>query len=174
MRKAILITGMSGSGKSTLGKNLKALGYAVHDIENVPGMFTTTDSRTGKVLTEWDINNPDQIKYLFFACNKEKLSGLIKQETNELSFYCGTATNIVEIAALFDKVILLQASPETIRYRLSTRTTHDFARSPEMQDWIIEIKKPFEESLIQKGAIIVDANGSLEDTQQRVLKVVSN
>jgi dephospho-CoA kinase len=43
-----------------------------------------------------------------------------------------------------------------------------------MQDWIIEIKKPFEESLIQKGAIIVDANGSLEDTQQRVLKVVSN
>lgn len=169
MKKAILITGMSGTGKSTLGKSLKDSGYIVHDIENISGMFTTTDLRTGEILTEWNTNDLNQIKHLVFACNKEKLSELIKEETGELSFYCGTATNITDIISLFDKVILLQANPKTIRYRLSTRKTHDFARDPEMQDWIIEIKKSFEDSVIQGGAISIDANGSLEETVQKVL-----
>ncbi len=167
----ILITGMSGTGKSTLGKSLKNAGYTVHDIENIPGMFTTTDSRTGEILTKWDTNNVEQIRYLIFACNKEKLSELIAKEASDLSFYCGTATNILDIIPLFDKVILLQASPETIRHRLSTRTTHDFARSPEMQEWIIEIKKSFEEGLIENGAIVINADSSLEETTQKVFNV---
>ena len=171
-KKAILITGMSGTGKSTLGKYLSQAGYTVHDIENIPGMFTTTDARTGKVLTEWDTNNLEEVKHLVFSCNKDILSQLIAQETNDVSFYCGTATNILDIVSLFDKIILLQASPDTVRHRLSTRTTHDFARSSQMQDWIIEIKKDFEDGLIQKGALVVDADGSIESTMQKVVEVI--
>lgn len=173
MKKNILITGMSGTGKSTLGKYLRDKGYAVHDIENIRGMFTTTDVRTGDMLTEWDVNNPEEIKHLIFACNKDMLSDLVDQESSELSFYCGTATNIVEIMPLFSKVVLLQATPDIIRHRLSTRTTHDFARSPEMQEWIIQIKKSFEDSVIERGAIVVGADGGLEETAEKVIKEVT-
>lgn len=169
MKKSILITGMSGSGKSTLGKKLRASGYVVHDIEDIPGMFTTIDSRTGEILTEWDTNNLDQIKYLIFSCSKEKLSELIAHETNEIAFYCGTATNIHDIVPLFDEVILLQASPEIIKHRLSTRTTHDFARDPKMQDWILELKNPFETALMKEGAVVVNADGDVDETLQRVI-----
>lgn len=172
MKEAILITGMSGTGKSTLGEYLRNRGYVVYDIENIPEMFTTTDIRTGAVVTEWDVNNPDEIKHLFFECNKNKLADIIKQEQNTPSFYCGTATNITEIIPLFSKVILLQASPDVIRHRLSTRTTHDFARSPGMQEWIIEIKKPFEDSVIEGGAIVVNADGIVEETAEKVLREV--
>ncbi len=163
---------MSGTGKSTLGKYLRDKGYVVHDIENIPDMFTTTDVRTGSILNQWNVNDPEEIKHLIFACNKYKLSDLITQEISDLSFYCGTATNITEIIPLFGKVILLQASPDKIRQRLSTRTTHDFARSSEMQDWIIKIKKQFEDSVIAGGAIVINADGNLEETAEKVLKVV--
>ncbi len=171
MKKTILITGMSGTGKSTIGKSLRAGGYTVHDIEIIPGMFETTDSRTGEVITEWNTNDLNQIKHLVFACSREKLSQLMEEETDRISFYCGTATNITDIVPLFDKVILLQASPDNVRHRLSTRETHDFARDPEMQDWIIEIKKSFEDSLTQLGAVVIDANGTLEETLTKVLSV---
>ncbi len=70
------------------------------------------------------------------------------------------------------KAILITRMSGTGKRRLSTRTMHDFARSPEMQDWIIEIKKPFEDSVIATGAIVVNADGSLEETAERVLGVV--
>lgn len=169
MKKSILITGVSGSGKSTLGKKLHELGYVVHDIENIPDMFTVTDTRTGEILKEWDTNNLEQIRNLKFACNKEKLAALITQEKSQIAFYNGTATNIGEIVPLFSTVILLSVIPETLRHRLATRTTHDFARTPEMQRWILEIKGPFEGNLIKQGAIVIDANRDVDDTANKVL-----
>ena len=175
MTKAILVTGVSGTGKSTLGKKLRELGYTVHDIENIPGMFTTTDTRTGEVLHEWDTNNLEQIKNLKFNCSAEVLKRLIKEETHSLSFYCGTATNIEEIIPLFEKVVLLQANPEIVRERLSTRTTHDFARAPNMQDWVMgEIKGPFEDTLKRAGALVINADGTVEETSERVLDAVKD
>lgn len=164
---------MSGSGKSTLGKRLRDSSYAVHDIENIPNMFVTTDTTTKKVLKEWDTNNLEQIRKLEFTCDKRKLAELINQEQANLTFYVGTASNIKEIVTLFDKVILLKASPAVLRDRLSTRTTHDFARVPEMQDWIIEIKNSFEQEIIKKGAAVIDADGDIEETLGKVLMEVN-
>ncbi len=163
---------MSGSGKSTLCKKLRELGYCAHDIENIPDMFVTTDLRSGEILKEWDTNNLEQIRNLAFNCDITKLRELIENEPEQLCFYNGTATNIEAVAALFDTVILLQANPETLRHRLTTRTTHDFARETDMQDWILEIKIPFEECLIKRGAIAIDANGDMEDTIKRILEKV--
>ncbi len=41
-----------------------------------------------------------------------------------------------------------------------------------MQDWIIEIKKQFEDSVIAGGAIVINTDGNLEETAEKVLKVV--
>lgn len=172
MKKSILITGVSGSGKSTIGKKLQELGYTVHDIENIPDMFTVTDSRTGEVLKEWDTNNLNQIRNLVFECNADRLANLINNEQSKITFYCGTATNIEEIISLFETVILLKASPETIKQRLSTRTTHDFARTPEMQNWILELKIPFEETLVKHGAFIINADGNLDETAKKVIETL--
>lgn len=170
MKQSILITGVSGSGKSTLGSKLREMGYIAHDIESISGMFTTTDTRTGAILTEWDPNNLEDMKNLRFACNKGVLDNLIEQEQSEIAFYCGVATNIEEILPSFTKIIVLQASPDAVQHRLSTRTTHDFARTPEMQQWILEIKGPFEKTLLEYGAVAINADGDVDDTAQKVLK----
>ena len=174
MKKSILVTGISGSGKSALSKKLNEMGYKAYSIEDMPGLFTLIDKKTGKPAPDQEQNETvEEALGTDWVCDKEKLSSIIENEPSEITFYCGVASNRIALIRLFDSVILLKISPETMRERLSTRTENDFGRKSEVQDWILTWKDWFENDVQEKGASVVDANQGLDKVAEEVIRLAN-
>lgn len=133
MNKSVLITGVSGSGKSFICEELGKLGYKSYDIEEIDGLFNMVHKETGKItsLDMFDNQDMEVVKQHNWVCDKVKMQKLVdknlkKSVLSNVVFYCGTASNTEEIFSLFDFVILLKASEETIRKRLSNTHFEQF------------------------------------------------
>lgn len=174
MRKSILITGISGSGKTAVHKALREKGYSSYDIDDVSELFTMFDKRTNQPLTNQDNNNLEQVKNMSWVCDVERLQHLMSEEKSDIAFYCGNAENLFDIIPLFDKLILLIANDEAIRHRLSSRTSNDFGKTSEIQDWILNSKEEWETAIEGMGAIVIDTNKDINQVVTEILKVASN
>ena len=170
MSKSILVTGVSGSGKSTICRELKRRGYEAYDIEKIRSLFSMVQRRTGRVVREWDNSDLRLIKQMDWICNRERLAKLIHRNTGGIVFYCGTATNIGDIRDLFDQVLLLKCSPRVLRERLKSRATNDFARNPRVLAWVLRSKNRWESEISHGETAVVDANGSVTETTDGVLR----
>ncbi|MBP9728023.1 MAG: AAA family ATPase [Candidatus Moranbacteria bacterium] len=171
MKKSILIAGVSGSGKSEVSRRLRALGYETHDMDGIEDLCVMVDKKSG-LPTSYDNNNDlEKIEKMYWLYKKDKLEEIIANQKNELVFYCGAPNNLEEIVSLFSRVILLVASPENIRQRLIDRKDNGFGKSVEVQNYILERKEKIEKSLIDKGALMVDANRDIESVMDKVLEM---
>jgi len=170
MNKSILITGIAGSGKSAVRDELKKQGHSAFDIELIEGLFEHVHKETGKVAKEWDTRNLENSKKHNWVCNINKLKKILVKNKNDIAFYCGSATNIDEIMPLFDKIFILKADPEILRVRLTNRTSNDFARTKEVQDWVMSYKDWWEIHVSERGGEIVDANQNIEKVVNTILK----
>jgi len=133
----------------------------------------------GKItdLNEYDKHNLECIKQHDWICNKNKLQEIISKNSkdtvlNNIVFYCGTASNTDDLLPLFEKVILLKASPETTRKRLGTRKSNDFGRTEEVQKWVLTWKDWWENHMVEKGAITIDANRDVKEIIEDILNAV--
>ena len=72
---------------------------------------------------------------------------------------------------LFNKVILLTINLKTTKYRLATRTDNDFAKTPEVQDYVLKDKDSWEDEMIKKGAIVVDAYKDIDSVAKEVIEI---
>ena len=72
---------------------------------------------------------------------------------------------------MFDQVIVLRVSNEELKKRLTNRTSNDFARTTEAQEKIISWKDWWENKLIDKGAMAVDADKSLEEVVEEITRL---
>jgi broad-specificity NMP kinase len=170
MNKSILITGVAGTGKSVICNKLNKLGYKALGIEDIDGLFAMIDKKTGKQFKNFDNDNLELVKQADWICNKKKLQHLMRKKSNELVFYCGTASNLNDLLYLFDKIFLLKVNQKVLRQRLSTRTSNDFGRTAEVQRWVFSWKKWWENHMKEKGAIIIDANRSLREIANEIIK----
>jgi dephospho-CoA kinase len=170
MKKRILVTGFSGVGKSTLARRLKELGYNAHDLEDIEGLFTARRADTGEILKHWDTTDLDTVKNFEWLCDRKKLEESMNNESAELSFYCGSATNDVDFLDLFTKVFVLVASHDVVKERLTTRTTNDWGKTQEVQAHILQNKEAEEIARQKAGAIVIDADQPLEKVTQEILK----
>jgi broad-specificity NMP kinase len=173
MKKRILVTGFSGVGKSTVTAELKKLGHTAYDLDQVEGLFTGIHQVTGEVMEQWDNLDPDTGKNLRWMCDKEKLRKLIAGEPADVAFYCGSASNIFDLLELFDQTIVLIASHDTIRHRLTTRTSNDYGRTKEVQDHILKRKDEGDQKLVECGAIAIDTHQPVERVVSEILRVTS-
>lgn len=172
MAKAILITGIAGTGKTSVCDDLIKRGYKAFDIESVKGLFTMYDQRTGKPYENYDDHDLEKVKYHDWVCDKDKLEALIEENRESTTFYCGIASHLENLLPLFDKFILLVADPEMIRKRLTERTNNDFGKMPEVQEMVLKEKEPWENLMKEKGAIVVDANCSLAEMAENIIKKI--
>ena len=176
MKKRILVTGFSGVGKSTITLKLRDQGYTAYDLDDMPGLFIALHKGTGKQMEYWDTADLETVKNFQWMCDKEKLQTIMDRDPAETVFYCGAATNIVDLIDLFDVVILLVASPPVLRHRLTTRTNNTWGKTKEVQDYILlERKDDRPEILKQAGAIVIDAAQPIDDVVKEILQqFVSN
>ncbi len=171
MKVSILIVGVSGTGKSALSEILREMNYTAYDLEEVEGLYTMFDKSTGKPMTEevWDNENPEIVERMKWMCDTEKLKTLLQEEKSNLAFYSGAAENTVEMIGLFSKVFILTAKEATIRHRLATRSSNDFARVEAVQDMVIGWKDWFEETIQDHGGILVDSDRPLKEVAQSII-----
>jgi FMN phosphatase YigB (HAD superfamily)/broad-specificity NMP kinase len=175
MNKSILITGISGSGKSFLCEVLRKLGYEAYGIEEMHGLFAMVDKKTGKVNDDFDNQNLESIKQHDWICDKKKLKELIRKNSgkvvlDDMIFYCGTASNSDELLSMFDKVFLLKASEKATRKRLATRKSNNFGCADDVQEWVLTWKDWWENHMLEKGAIIIDANRKIKEIANDIIK----
>jgi len=163
MNKSILVTGVAGSGKSAVCDKLSQLGYKSYGIEDIDGLFTMVDKKTGEIINNHDNNNLESVKNYDWVCDKNKLQQLISKNTRGVVFYCGTASNLDDLFFLFDKIFLLRADQEVLRERLSSRLSGGFGHTPEVQEWVLSWKKWWEDHVYEKGAIVINANRNLQE-----------
>jgi broad-specificity NMP kinase len=172
MKKSILVTGVSGAGKTSLSKKLRDRGYVAHDLDDINGLFCMIDKNTKQPFINYDNDNLQKVKEMDWVCGVDKLKSIIANEIDKVVFYCGNASNLDEIIPLFDAVVLLKANSEVTRQRLSSRVSNDFGRTKEVQDWLINGKELWENEVEKVGAIVIDANQSLDAVTSNVIKSV--
>lgn len=173
MKERILITGVSGVGKTSVSKHLGELGYESTDIEEIGGMFEMVHKGTKKVFEDYDNANPEHIKNAEWICDPEKLKSFLASQKSDIAFYSGIASNMDDILPLFNKKIVLQPNREILNERLKNREgTEDIGNNQEGRDVVLGWKDWWESEMKKKGAIVTDANGSIDDISKEILNKV--
>ena len=109
------------------------------------------------------------VKNMNWHCDPDKLRKILDAENRAPAFYCGGATNFSEIVGLFDLVIMLTADEDIIRERLRNREGNDFGKTQEVQDHIFTLREAVEEDIKQRGAVVIDSGGTLDELVGAVL-----
>jgi broad-specificity NMP kinase len=173
MKKSVLVTAVAGSGKTTACKALSDLGYNSYDIESIPGLFSLIDEETGEPMIKHDGSNPELVIKGDWNCDKDKMQKLIDDETADITFYCGAASNIKDIRSLFDAVVILRVSDKTTVERLSSRPDGQFGHTSEIREWVLSWKHEIEEEWINAGGITVSAEEIPAEVARAIVDAVS-
>jgi len=174
MKKKYLITGIAGSGKSSVCKQFISLGYEAYGIEDIDGMFAMYRKGTKEIFEDFDNADPEKIKKSEWLCDISKLKKLLSQQKNTIAFYCGVASNMDDVISLFDKVILLKTNPNELYRRLSTREgTENMGNTEESRQTVLGWKDWWENEMIEKGALPLSADGSLDEIVEAIMDEVS-
>ncbi|MFH1473156.1 MAG: hypothetical protein ABIF06_01965, partial [bacterium] len=115
-----------------------------------------------------------KIKNSEWICNINKLKDLLKEQKEEIAFYCGVASSMDDYIPLFDKVVLLKASTKVLYKRLTNREgTGDMGTTEASRQTVLGWKDWWENQMKEKGAIVVPADGNPTEVTKEVIKVVS-
>jgi len=146
-----LITGRAGSGKSAINQELRERNYNSFDTDKIPG------------LTRWENlqGNPikvDASKYVDYSevswnWNKNILQSMLV--ARKAIFFCGSASNDLELMPLFDRVFVLTLDPKVQLERLRQRE-ESYGKDPRQQQEIIEEQIVFVEQATSLGAIPIN------------------
>lgn len=168
--KKIFITGVSGTGKTTIAKELEKRGYYAISIDEVEGLCSWINQETGQKSGGKEVEmNAEFVDKHNWICNTEHLNKLLSKEV-DVVFVLGRATNQEDFLHIFDKILLLQCSPETFCKRIEMRTDNTFGKNKKVQQQVIDGYKPYTEKMLGKGAIPIDTEKPINEVVDEVIQ----
>jgi GrpB-like predicted nucleotidyltransferase (UPF0157 family)/adenylate kinase family enzyme len=167
----IYITGVSGTGKSTVAQALKNRGYEVYSIDEIPGLCCWINKNNGKKVDYEAVLNKQFIDTHIWVCDIEKIKQILTDKKGVIVL--GIAENQNEYVPLFDKVILLQCSPETFIKRIESRVDNDFGKDTGIQEHLLNTYQEFESNLLARGAIPINTERPIEEVANMIISEMS-
>ena len=166
------VTGTPGVGKSTIQSELSKRRYEAYDLDapefggpfnkatNLPAVMPPINERTAEWFEahEWRVSRT--------AVEKLKHNAQSKKV-----YLCGTATTESNIIDLFDAVIYLDVNEKTLKDRIANREGNDFGKTTHELERIMVRYHEAQSTLSDKNYVLIDANGTLEDTLAQILSI---
>jgi len=168
--KLFIVTGISGSGKTTVARYLVRKGEVAFDSKINPGLYQFVD-RDGNIAETVRLNDGEWRNKYKWSLNKEKLEMLLEQN-HQVSrvFLCGRA-NLFQYWDLADKVFLLEVDGDILLKRLNSESRDNlFAKDKATQDRLLNDLNSIQRKIIEKGAVIVNARGSVDNVVNQILQ----
>lgn len=162
-----LITGRGGTGKSAVCEALQVLGYNAVDSDTVPGL-ARSENTSGKPI---DVDWSGYVDYATVAFNWQPVILRSFLRGNPDVFLCGSASNQLQFHHLFDKVYVLDITPETHRTRLQNRTS-EYGKDAAMQAYLLDEQQRFMQQALALGAAAINAEGTIEETANLILEQI--
>lgn len=171
--KTIYITGISGTGKTAISKELEKRGFYTISIDEVPNLCIWRHKETKEKVTSEVELNKEFIDTHDWVCDVEYLQRLIGQGTGPV-FILGLASNQKDFIHIFNKVLLLQCTPETFISRIENRTDNDFGKDKTAQEVILSWYKNFENNILEKGAVSINVEKPLNEVVDEIIRQTSH
>ena len=84
------------------------------------------------------------------------------------------ATNQEDFLYIFDKIILLECSPETFCKRIENRTDNDFGKDKKVQEKILLRYKPYAEKMLNMGAISINTEKPINEVVDEIIEQITS
>ncbi len=167
--KKIYITGVSGTGKTTIATELTKRGYYAISLDEAEGLCSWVNQESGQKHKGEAELNPDFVDKHDWICDIKLLKELM-DKGNDSVFVLGLAGNQDDFLGLFDKILLLECSPETFCARIDQRNDNDFGKHPEIRQQILGRYKAYANKLLAQGAISINTEMPLKDVVGEVIQ----
>jgi adenylate kinase family enzyme len=165
-----LIYGPSGSGKSTVGRELRRRGYRVIKADSEPGLSSWIKTATGERVANTPPFSKEWLAQHVWQWDAERMTQLLEDESAEVLFVVGGASNLIRFAHLFDKRFALYVNTETMVERLQAREPERWLEgSPELER-MVERNNSFLEQVQGGDAVLIDGGRAVEDVAEDVLR----
>lgn len=99
----------------------------------------------------------------------ESVEALAARPDSGVCFLCGGFENEAQVWQLFDRVVYLDVDEETLRDRLTHRTTNHFGKHPEELRAALSWRFVAEDRFRERGATIIDATQPLDLVVRQVV-----
>ncbi len=168
--KKIYITGVSGTGKTTIAKELSRRGFYTISIDEVDGLCSWVHQGTREKHGGKDTKlTPEFVHAHDWICDIEYLTRLLNKNV-DVAFVLGMAGNQNNFLPMFDKILLLQCSPETFSKRIDMRTDNDFGKDPHIKKGILGRYQTYAKEILAKGAISINTEKPIDQVVDEVIK----
>ena len=161
--------GRAGAGKSAVMSELKTRGYAAYDVDEISGVCSWRDSRTGE-LAIIDPRPPLDIDRYRWTLNDKAFRDFVAARDN--FFVCVGAAGELDYTSLFDVSLVLDVTPDMHLKRLATRTNNSYGKDPEMAQKIVAHQAQLLKAARQRGFTAVDANHPIDRVVDEILALV--
>ena len=169
-----LLTGIAGTGKSTIVRTLAERGVAAIDLHDIPGLFFWQDKITKEKVEYKPVHTKEWFDTVDRLCDINQLKALLSKYDDVVMAGTTSGSNQKEFLSLFDKIILLQADPETLIHRMQTRTNKSgYGKTQAEQEDNVEWQKEYDPLLLSYGAIPVNTKGNLDDVADEIIKLIA-
>lgn len=171
----IYITGNSGAGKSTIRKALEARGYEAYDTDDgFKSWYNKEKNTLGHDQKRWEDTTIEWRRLYWLKTDRSKVARLADNAKKQPkpTFLCGIGPNDNEIWDLFDTVVHLSLNDEQLKERLAHRKDNDYGKHPDDLKNILSWNKDIDMRNKGYGAIIIDANQSLEQVVNEILEKI--
>lgn len=168
------ITGISGAGKSTVRGELIKRGYEAYGTDE-DGIAGFINNETGEMVDNPIDAPPRSIEWRSnhtYKVSRQLIEKLALKAEGKLIFLCGTAANDNEAWDLFSKIIALTADEQTLKHRITTRTTNNFGKLPHEMESILEWHRTSEEDYRRLGAVLIDSTRPVGVVVEEILGAI--
>jgi dephospho-CoA kinase len=171
----IYITGPTGAGKTTIKDELIKKGYIAYDTDE-DDIAQHQDKYTGQQIeypADESERTPEWRERHAFNLSKTIIKELAAKAQSQNIFVCGAASNDLELAEYFAKIICLEADDTTVKSRIETRTTNSYGRAPDEMQEILDRHDEIVRKYRSFGAVMLDATMPKQDILDAIISIAN-